>query len=86
MTQNSVDDEIYDCEGKYTFIDGCNVLHKLISIDKICFSKSIPILRKVLKGLLHFCSKGIIPCFVFDGYRSSDETVKNFNQEGKKKF
>ena len=42
-TENSVDDEIFiDCEGKYAFIDGCNVLHKLISIDKICFSKSIP--------------------------------------------
>jgi len=66
-----------DCEGNYAFIDGCNILHKLITIDRICFTQSVPILRESTERFISFLrSNGIIPCVVFDGYRSSDETVE----------
>ena len=84
----SMDDNVFiDCEGKYAFIDGCNVLHKLVTIDKICFSKSVPILRENTERFISFLrSNGIIPCVVFDGYRSSDETVEKLQSRRKQKI
>ena len=76
-----------DSEGKYAFIDGCNVLHKLIKIDRICFSKSVPILRENTERFISFLrNKGIIPCVVFDGYRSSVETVEKLQSRRKQKI
>ena len=69
------------------FIDGCNCLHKLISYDKTGFNV-VDLLKKNTFNFINYIRDELklIPCVIFDGYRSSEETVEKLISRRREKI